>query len=144
MNKKTLALILSNALLLSTGIILILVSCIQYDNWWPFLTIFVNMFAIFFPTFCGGCALGDSDEYGSMWNEGDNDASVTPASISWLFLGFFIIVGYAIPIELFRGNLITEQGVYLTVSGGTTILAAILIFVRLILFKKDRDSAYFI
>lgn len=139
MNKTLLGLILSNAIFLSTGIILILVSCIQFDNWWPFLTVFINMFAIFFPTFCGGCSM---DEFNfSSWDE-DSDR-ITPASLSWLCLGFFIIMGYAIPIELYRGNLLSEQGVYLTLSGGTVILASILIFVRVIYFKKDRSSVYF-
>ena len=98
------------------------------------------MFAIFFPTFCGGCT---SDDYESLFDD-DDAGLITPGSLSWLCLGFFIVIGYAIPIELFRGNLLTEQGVYLTLSGGTVILGAVLIFVRLIYFKKDRTSAYFI
>lgn len=136
MNKKVLALILLNATLLAGGIILILVSCVQFNNWWPFLTIFVNAFAILFPTFCGGCSMSDDAE----WD--DREGGVSPATISWVFLGFFIVIGYAIPVELFRTHLLTESGVMFTVSGGTIILAAILIFVRLIYFEKDDSSAY--
>lgn len=138
MNKKILALIVLNATFLASGIILILVSCVQFDNWWPFMTVFINMFAIFCPTFCGGCTLDPS----SLWDEREGEVSL--GAFSWLCLGFFVVVGYAIPVELYRSKVLSETGVYLTLSGGTVILAAILIFVRLIFFKKDQDSAYFL
>ena len=137
MNKKTLAFIVGDAIFLSVGIMLILISSIRYDNWFPLLTIFVHCFAIFIPTFCpGGCSM----EEDNVW--GDEDVSASPAAIAWILLGIFIVVGYAIPVELFRTNSLSEKGVYFTLTGSTTILAAVLIFVRLIYFQKDDFSVY--
>ena len=132
MNKKLVAYIMLNATFLSSGIILILVSCIQFNNWWPFLTVFINAFAIFAPTFCGGCSFEPS------WDDQEGDISI--GSISWIIVGFFVVVGYAIPIELFRVGVLTQTGVYLTLSGGTVILASILIFVKLIFFESEQDN----
>jgi len=138
MNKKTLVLIIADAILLSVGIMLILISAIRLANWWPFLTIFVHGFAIFLPTFCpGGCSTEDDD----LWGD---DESSAPASIAWILLGIFIVIGYAIPVELFRTKTLSQTGVYLTLSGSTTILASVIIFVRAIYFEKDEFTAYFV
>ncbi|MDB9801212.1 Vps55 family protein [Flavobacteriaceae bacterium] len=136
MNTKQFYILIANALLASIGIMLILISSFQYNNWWPFITIFVHLVALFFPTLCGGCSTSDTWSY-------DPD-EITPASISWVFLGFFVTVGYMIPIELYRVDMISETGVYLTIAGGTTVLLSILIFVRLLYFEKDSQSAYMI
>jgi len=138
MNKKTILLIFLNSVFLASGIILNLVSCVSYNNWWPLLTIFINLLAITAPTLCGGCNQQDESFYS------DQEGQVTLASLSWVMLGAFVIAGYAIPIELFRAKIITQTGVLLTLSGGTVILAAVLIFVRLIYFTKDEGRFYFI
>jgi len=133
---KNFYILIANAILLASGIMLVLVSAVQYTNFWPFIIIFVNMFAIMWPTLCGGCSL--QEEFSYQGNEG----SITPGSVSWVLLGFFVTVGYAIPIELFRANKLTETATYLTLAGGTTMLAAILVFIRVLYFEKDSYSAY--
>lgn len=138
MNKKTLILIFLNSVFLASGLILNLVSCISYNNWWPLFTIFVNLLAIAAPTLCGGCATYDDEFYAEA------EGQVTLASLSWVILGAFIIVGYAIPIELFRARAVSQTGVLLTLSGGTVILASVLVFVRLIYFTKEEGRFYFV
>jgi len=138
MDKKTLILIFFNSVFLATGIMLNLISCIQFNNWWPLLTILINLMAITFPTLCGGCSFYDDDLFA------EQDGQITLASLSWMFLGIFIVIGYAVPVELYRSHSISQTGVFLTLAGGTIILAAVLLFVRLIYFKKDEARFYFI
>jgi hypothetical protein len=117
------------SMLLASGILLILVPCIQYDNWWPLLTIFVLFLAILFPMMCGGCSP-------------DTENNEELVLISWVFTGMFIVTGYSIPSILLRGKYIPEAGLIFSTVGGTVILLSILVFVRIIYFKKDASMAY--
>jgi hypothetical protein len=72
----------------------------------------------------------------------DDASNDTGAVLAWVLVGFFVIVGYAIPIELLRGGIIPEQGVYFALGGGTIVLLAILVFVRLVYFEKNAEFAY--
>jgi len=92
------------------------------------LTIFVLFLAIVFPMMCGGCS-----------NEFVNQEL---ALISWVFTGMFVITAYAIPSILLRGKYIPEAGLIYSIVGGTVILLSIMIFVRMIYFKKDSSMAY--
>ena len=123
--KRNIAMLAANSILLAAGILLIIFSCIIYDNWWPLMMIFIFVASIIFPSICGSCEIsqqedfmGDSDEIGPM--------------LSWVFVGMFIVFGYTIPIELLRRNIIEIGGVYMSVSGGTIILMAIMLFVRIV------------
>lgn len=118
------------SMLLAAGILLILIPCIQYDNWWPLLTIFVLSFAIMIPVVCGGCSQDGFDPNDDL------------ALISWVFVGIFGVTGYAIPALLLRGKYIPETGLLFAFAGGTTIIVSILVFVRTIYFKKDSSMAY--
>ena len=135
MNNKRLYILFANAILAASGIMLVLVSAFQYSNFWPIVIIVIDIFAVTWPTMCGGCSISDDDYYGSSYSDGH-------ASFSWVLLGIFITVGYAIPIELYRTNSLTEMATYMTILGGTIILASILMYIRFESFEKDSNYAY--
>ena len=137
MNKCTIAILISNSIFCAVGILLILISCIQYTTWWPLLTIAVHGLAVLFPVMCGGCQFDNS----SPFDTGDQIA-VDCALISWLLVGILGITGYAIPSILLRASLIPEVGLIFTFAGGTVILISILIFVRAVYFAKEINHAY--
>lgn len=139
MNKKVLVLLLVDALFLASGIMLILISCIQFNNWWPILTVFVDIVAIIFTAFCDNCNMDSEEEF---WFE--NSVQTAQTSVAWLLRGFLVVTSYAIPVELYRVKVLSETGLYLTLGGSTTILVAALIFVRVIYFTKDKGSAYLV
>ena len=128
--------------MLAAGILLVLVACIQYGNWWPLVTIFVHFFAILCPLTCGGCAgIGAPDE--DAWlTDGADGGARTLVLVSWLLVGFLVVLGYAIPAILLRGQYIPEEGLLLTYGGGTTILISILVFTRVVYFQPQSDHAY--
>lgn len=133
MNKCTIAILIVNSIFCSIGILLVLIACIQYSTWWPLLTITVHGLAVLFPVMCGGC------------NFNDNNIDLFSTNfelVSWLFVGIFVITGYAIPSILRRASIIPEVGLILTFSGGTILLISILIFVRSVYFAKEVNHAY--
>jgi len=126
MNKCTIAILISNSVLCAGGVIMVLVSCIQYNLWWPLLTIAMHGLAVVFPS----C------------NCSSNDENSVAGQVAWLFVGLFVTFGYAIPSILYRGGLMPEIGLILTLCGGTVILVSILIFVRTVYYTKDPNKAY--
>lgn len=127
---KQIMILVFNSSLLAAGIILILIPCIQYGNWWPLLTIFVHFFAVIFPVMCGGCSFGSDN-----WSYSGGDETL--AMVSWLLVGIFVVLGYAMPAILLRGGMIPKTGLILSFAGGTTILLSILFFVRVVYFTES-------
>lgn len=143
MNTKIVLIFIVNSILLATGIILVLIPCIQYSNWWPLITIFVHFFAVMFPVTCGGCAISENQADMDLFldtNSNNNDLPI----VSWLFVGLFVVLGYAIPAILLRAGDILQIGMFFAFAGGTLILISILIFVRVIYYRKDSNNAYMI
>lgn len=140
--KKRFILLFFAALCLAIGVFLVLFSAIHFSSVYALFTVVVHSCAIFFPALCGGCSISfsSSSADSALWGESGDYA--VGAKLSWVLLGMFIILGYAIPIELFRGNLIPEIAVYLCLTGGTVILASIFLFVKLIYFNSQDENAY--
>lgn len=133
MNKCTIAILIVNSIFCAIGILLILISCIQYSTWWPIMTITVHALAVVIPL-----VFANNNNEFSM----DDQVSVNCSMVAWLFVGIFVITGYAIPSILRRADVIPEVGLILTFVGGTVILMSILIFVRAVYFAKEINHAY--
>ena len=114
---KPVLLLVANSILLAIGLLLVLFGCIVYSTWWPTLTVLVFVAGIFFPTVSGSCQITEEEE-------------TIGYHLSWVIVGIFLVVGYTIPVELFRVGIMTVGGMAMTVSGGTTILAAIALFIH--------------
>jgi hypothetical protein len=137
MNKKFLLLFFS-ALLLSSGIVLVLFASIHYSNIYPLLSILVFMVAVFGTVIAGGCQCGQS----GMEHLFSEEYEALGPKLSWVIFGTLVVLGYSIPVELFRGHYIPDVAVYMTLSGSTVVLASIFMFVKLIYFVGDSDHAY--
>lgn len=129
-----LCVIFTNAMLLATGILLVLISILQYHNWWPLLTIVVHLLAILVPTACGQCMVDDT-EHSIFGDAHHGDA----AHAAWVLFGVLVIVGYAVPVELYRAHILPQVAACLTVAGGTTILGAVLLYVKIVYFSPTSD-----
>jgi hypothetical protein len=103
--------------LLASGILLVLVACIQYGNWWPLTTILIQFFAVAIPISC-------------TWDNDSMDRD--PKLAGWIACGFLVVAGYGIPGVLLRGGAIPAPGLLIAYAGSTCILTGILIFVRFI------------
>ena len=138
MNNKRFYILFANAILAASGIMLVLVSAFQYNNFWPIIIIIIDLFAVAWPSICGGCSMDEHNTlYGSGFEENEG-----PASISWILLGFFVTIGYAIPIELYRTKSLSQIPTYMTILGGTIILSSVLVYIRFETFEKSSNYAY--
>lgn len=137
--KKRLLKLLFTALLMAAGIVLVLFASIHYVNYYPLLTILLIAMAIFFPTLCGGCQVAASGNANLLLDTEDYDLG---PRLAWVLTGFFVITGYSLSIELFRGKYIPAMAVYLSLGGDTIIMAAALIFVKIIYYTGDSSNAF--
>ena len=90
--------------------------------------IFVFSASIIFPTICGACKFEDPHEY--MDSERDEIGPM----LAWFMVGLFLVMGYSIPLELLRKSAFALEGVLMSMGGGTIILCAIVLFVRIIYY----------
>lgn len=65
------------------------------------------------------------------------DSAQMGGILSWLLFGVCLTIGYGIPIELWRVKTLSLVPMFLTLGGGTVILIAILIFVKVIEIKQN-------
>lgn len=105
--------IIANSILLATGLLLLLFACILYSTWWPSLIILVFALGLAIPMLFG-----------------------LLESLSWVFVGIFLVIGYTIPVELFRKRIFSEGGITMTIIGGSTIILAGIIFLYTFVLKK--------
>ena len=108
---KNLPYLLGTSILLACGILLIMIPCIIFSNYWPLMSILVFALSLVFPLLCRAFEEYDEIKPGPL--------------LAWLYLGIFIVLGYSIPFELWRGGSINPILMGLTMGGGTLILISI-------------------
>jgi hypothetical protein len=111
---KILIIIIANSILLAAGLLLLLFACILYSTGWPTLIALVFGLGLAIPIL-----------FGLM------------EPLCWVFVGIFLVIGYTIPIELFRKHVFSEGGLAMTMSGGSTIIVAGVVFLHTFVFKNQ-------
>lgn len=134
MIKKQVIYIASNALVLASGILMIVIPAVIFNNYWPLLSILVFCISLVFPFLCGAFEIGASNSWG-----GDEGTQELGPMLSWVILGVFVTIGYAVPFELWRSDSVNAIGMGLTMGGGTVIMVAILVFTQL-QWKRETDG----
>lgn len=116
--RNVLAAVILNSALLAGGILIVLITCFEWHNFYPLLTILVDVLAITQLMMCGTTT--------------DSDEGHLGIQLSWMLFGLFVVTGYAVPALLWRDGAIPEQALYFTWGGGTVILASMIIYMKLI------------
>lgn len=125
--------VLVNSVLLAAGILLVLVACFQYSNFFPFLTIIINTLAVLQLMICGACS-GNDDDAGGFGDHTEYQY-MAGVQLSWWIFGMLIVMGYAIPSLSYRAGDFAEVALYLTWGGGTIIVTAMIVYMKL-LYKE--------
>jgi len=101
------------------GLVLQLLACTLYDNWWPMLNVLMYVLAPMPTIFFGSSSYGD---YGSWSASGGS-----PWEDAGKFLTGFTVVGsVAIPCILYHGAIITSGALLMSLSSfGVLALTAI-------------------
>ncbi|KAG1667357.1 hypothetical protein FOA52_001417 [Chlamydomonas sp. UWO 241] len=125
-------LILVLALMFSTGVLLQLLGCVLWSNWWPMLTgimyILVPMPYIFF-----GSAQGDSYSlYGSNLESGWMDAGK-------FLTGFSAVGSIAIPAVLAHASVITTGALVMELAAAAMLGATCVVYD----YYNSKETTYF-
>jgi hypothetical protein len=116
--RRHLLYIIANSILLSAGLLLLIFTCILHQTGWPLLCVVAFVLAISLPLLSGSFQITEEEHDGYR--------------LSWVLAGILIVVGYTVPIELFRkGVFSSEVGLIMTICGGTAILMAIMFFSKI-------------
>jgi hypothetical protein len=126
-NTVTIIIITFNAIFLACGILMIFIPSVIFNNYWALLSILVFSTSLLFPVLCGALKFKRENLDSYLFDEpSDQDLG---AMLAWFLWGVFISIGYAIPFELWRTNLMNAIGMGTTMGGGTVILISILVFI---------------
>eukprot|EP00270_Netrium_digitus_P017278 TRINITY_DN6311_c0_g1_i6.p1 TRINITY_DN6311_c0_g1~~TRINITY_DN6311_c0_g1_i6.p1 ORF type:complete len:131 (+),score=33.49 TRINITY_DN6311_c0_g1_i6:242-634(+) len=112
------------ALLFSVGVLLQILSCALFDNWWPMLT--AIMFVIL-PMPC----LFFSEDTSSYYMNGSGGSDWEEASK--FLTGFSSVGSIAIPAILHHAGLITTGALGIQLAAFVTLLLTLLLFQRMML-----------
>lgn len=129
LTKKTLALLISNSLLLAAGILLVVFACILYHTGWPLLMILCFSGGIFILTLCGSLRISGLTE--DLFGEGEGSWR---HRFSYALASALTTLGFFIPVTLLRKQVFQLGGLYMSISGGTVILMACILFVKIVYY----------
>lgn len=126
--KHVLIAVILNSALLAAGILIVLITCIEWDNYYPLFTVLCDVAAITQLMLCGTCHA--AHDYGDEYQ--------FPAQFSWMVFGLLLIFGYAIPSLLWRAGSIPDVALYWTLGGSTVIVSAMMVYMKLINRAGDK------
>lgn len=129
MNKTTkqLLILVTMGALLAFGILLVLIACITYDNYYP-MFILISFFFAPIPIVLCGTSGTKADPFGEMHDDW--------ADFGYFLFGVLTVSGFGMIFVMAHTNLISIQAIYLVLTGGFLVYVDILIFFRFYLFKK--------
>ena len=116
-----------NAFLFGAGIVVIIVNVALFGSAWPILSVIIFILSAAFPFLSNSCTFKHD-----MFDQG----SQLMGSVSWMVTGLFVILGYGIPFELWRTDKMPLVPMIISFIGGTTILASIFLFAKILEYDK--------
>ena len=116
------------ALFLGSGILMILLAA-SLDSYHSLWTVFLDCFALMWPTLCDGCNFTDIHHH-DYSNPLEN-----MKDFGFFLAGAFILAGFILPIYLHHIRVLSLAASILSLAGGTLILSAALIFMKYFIIK---------
>lgn len=132
LTKKTLALVISNSLLLATGILLVVFACVLQHTGWPLIMIACFSGAVFLLTACGSLRISGVTESDMSFLD-DSDGGWRHR-LSFAVAASLITLGFFIPFTLLREQVLETSGLGMTYGGGVLILMACILFVKIVYY----------
>lgn len=129
-SRKTILFLVLNAMLLGGGILLIIFACSLSHNWWGLLMLLFFGMASFFPLVGGSYKIEEHD---------DPTKDELGPMLMWFLASIFVGLGYVVSIELIRKGIFGMASLWMSVSGGTAILCAVVVFVKIVFYSDPSD-----
>lgn len=109
------------SLFLALGILLVILSCAIYDNWWPLFVVLLYLLAPF-PNLIQSHTKSDF----SSTSFDMNDSPKSGSELSFFVTSLLITSGFGLPFVLAHTNVITWTAMELSFVGGVLIYGTIL------------------
>lgn len=123
------------AFLIAIGLLLNVLSCVIWKNWYPIFVVITYLFAPLPNFLCGSCNRGG----------GASGFGTSEERNGWKDSGFFItgallITGLALPMTLAHVKVIEVGAMVMAVFGGVIVYSAILLYSHV--FQEKTDSFF--
>ncbi|KAI9141952.1 vacuolar protein sorting 55 [Paraphysoderma sedebokerense] len=119
----------SLAFSLATGVLLVILSCALFQNWWPLFVVFTYILAPFPNMIFGRCA--GSDDLFSDNNSGLKD-------IGYFITSFFIVTGFGLPMVLAHAHVIAPEAATMSIIGGMLVYITVIVYTKV--FSGESES----
>eukprot|EP01091_Cochliopodium_minus_P005719 TRINITY_DN15621_c0_g1_i1.p1 TRINITY_DN15621_c0_g1~~TRINITY_DN15621_c0_g1_i1.p1 ORF type:complete len:127 (-),score=16.86 TRINITY_DN15621_c0_g1_i1:54-434(-) len=119
------ALIIGLSVAFAAGILMNILSCALYGNWWPFFVIIAYVLAPIPTLLCKG----NNDPF----SDDTNDAQ----DIGFFLTGILIVSGFALPAVLTHAGLMKPAALGFAIGGGVITYITVIIFIKIVLTKED-------
>lgn len=135
-NKREIILVIVfDAIFIALGILSIFIPCIITGNWSSLASIFLFIGSFIFPLMCNAYSF---QQDGILFD--DEEGAYTGQSLSWLFVGIFVTIGYAIPFLLWRSKSLVLWYMICTMIGGTVVMIGSGVFFFYIFLPKRYED----
>ncbi|KXS17823.1 vacuolar protein sorting 55 [Gonapodya prolifera JEL478] len=106
------------AFFLACGILLVILSCALYGNWWPLFVVLTYVLAPLPNMICRRCAGADD-----MFGDGETRGLL---ETGYFITAIFVVSGFGLPLVLAHAQVITVPAMLLSFFGGLLVYATIL------------------
>lgn len=128
--------IVSIAILLTIGIMLIWTACAIDGSWLLLIVILFPSFGTLFPCICGGYNFESMPSYLM-------DEQSSMERLGFFFEGSFLTSGLVLPLVMFRaGSFSSAKPVYLSLAGETCIWASVILYMFAFLYSGRRSNGF--
>lgn len=126
------------AFFLAVGLLLVILSCALYNNWWPLFVVLTYLLAPL-PNMLARRCSSDSYSYAS-YSSNDDDARKGVLETGYFITSVLIISGIGLPVVLAHAEVITVSAMLLAFFGGILIYTTILGYSHF--FGASAEEAY--
>uniref|UniRef100_A0A6B2LQZ2 Vacuolar protein sorting 55 n=1 Tax=Arcella intermedia TaxID=1963864 RepID=A0A6B2LQZ2_9EUKA len=111
---------------LSVGLLLNVLACVLWHNWWPIFVVIAYFLAPLPNLICMQCGRGYEYTHGnSFQNSG------------YFLTGALIVSGFALPGVLAHVNIMQSEALWMGLAGGLTVYGAILTYLHCFHNKEE-------
>lgn len=118
--------IIGLALALSIGLLLNILACVIWNNWWPILVVIAYFFAPMPNLIFQRCGSDPLDVSGRSFKD-----------LGFFLTGFLVVTGFGIPAVMAHSEVIEIGALILALCGGLVVYASILVYLHFFHKKPD-------
>jgi len=117
------------AFVLTVGLLLNVLACVLWQNWWPFFVVIAYFLAPLPNIICVNCGRGYEYTHGNSFQ-----------NAGFFLTGVCVVSGFALPGVLAHLGTMAPQALWMGLAGGLTVYGSILTYLHC--FHKPREDSF--